>query len=610
MTKETAGLPETTGLPETVKEAVGLPEAASLPETSSLPYADAVPGAVLDADEFGIIVDRNKLIDFTLHLRNNEGFDYLSSLTATDYLGFEGRTAADRFEVVYHLFDTKKGGEGIVLKVRLAENDPQLPSLVLVYPGADLQEREVYDLYGIIFNGHPRLRRIFLWEGFDGHPMRKDWKEAFYEAEHKPFKNRWPDGHYEWAEDRVPWGDNIRLPDGWDPDLFEPAPPLLPIIHEPPDADLPDHIKTDRIVVNMGPQHPSTHGVFRMVVALDGETVVGLEPECGYLHRNHEKIGERNTWLANIPFTDRLDYLASMSNNFGYVLAVEKLMGAKGKPPERAEYLRVIMAELTRVANHFWTIGFLLNDLGAFYTPALYNIEERELILDLLEAASGSRMMCNYMRFGGVARDVDDEWLARTRDIVFNRLDSRTDEMDRYLTESEILMTRCIGVGNMSAEDAVALSASGPLLRGSGVNYDLRRHRPYSIYDRFDFDVVTNDGCDVYARYLVRLGEIRQSIRILKQALDQIPEGPVQNGKPAYVTRVQKGEAYGAVEGPKGELGFYVVSDGTDNPWRYHVRAPSYINLNTLAPTTIGYKVADAIAILGAIDIILGEVDR
>jgi NADH-quinone oxidoreductase subunit D/NADH-quinone oxidoreductase subunit C/D len=347
-----------------------------------------------------------------------------------------------------------------------------------------------------------------------------------------------------------------------------------------------------------------------MVVALDGETVVGLEPECGYLHRNHEKIGERNTWLANIPFTDRLDYLSSMSNNFGYVLAVEKLMGDKGKPPERAEYLRVIMAELTRVANHFWTIGFLLNDLGAFYTPALYNIEERELILDMFEAASGSRMMCNYMRFGGVARDVDDEWLARVRDIVFNRLDAKTDEMDRYLTGSEVLMSRCIGVGHMSAEDAVALSAAGPMLRGSGVNYDLRRHRPYSIYDRFDFDVVTSDGCDVYARYLVRLGEIRQSIRILKQALDQIPEGPIQNGKPAYVTRVQKGEAYGAVEGPKGELGFYVVSDGSDNPWRYHVRAPSYINLNTLAPTTIGYKVADAIAILGAIDIILGEVDR
>ncbi|RME86182.1 MAG: NADH-quinone oxidoreductase subunit D [Caldilineae bacterium] len=580
----------------------------AIAETTGLPYADAVPGAVVDADEYGIVVNRDKLVEFALHLRNNEGFDYLSSLTAVDYLGFEGRTPEDRFEVVYHLFSTKKGGDGIVLKVRLPENDPQLPSLTLVYPGADLQEREVYDFYGIVFNGHRRLRRIFLWDGFNGYPMRKDWKEAYYEEEHKPYKSRWPKGHYQWAEDRVPWGDNIKYPEGWDPDTFVPPEPPLPIIHEPP-ADA-GHIKTDRIVVNMGPQHPSTHGVFRMIVALDGETIVGLEPECGYLHRNHEKIGERNTWLGNIPFTDRLDYLSSMSNNFGYVLAVEKLMGDRGKPPERAEYLRVIMAELTRICNHMWSVGFLLNDLGAFFTPALYTIEERELILDLFEAVAGSRMMCNYMRFGGVARDVDEEWLQRCRDIVFNRLEKKIDELETYLTNNEILLTRCVGVGYLSPEDAIALSACGPMLRASGVPYDVRRARPYSIYDRFDFNVVTDDGCDVYARYKVRIGEMRESVKILKQALDQIPEGPIMNGKPAYVTRVQKGEAYGAVEGPKGELGFYVVSDGSDNPWRYHIRAPSYINLNTLEPMTIGYKVADSVVILGAIDIVLGETDR
>ncbi|NOZ71551.1 MAG: NADH-quinone oxidoreductase subunit D [Chloroflexi bacterium] len=577
-------------------------------DAPTLPYADAVPGAVLAADEFGILVNPEKLVEFALYLRNEEGFDYLSALTGVDYLGFEGRTAEDRFEIVYHLFNTKKGGDGIVLKVRLPENDPEVASLVKVYPGADLQEREVYDLYGIRFKGHPRLRRIILWEGFNGHPMRKDWKESYYEAEHKPFKSRWPEGHFQWAEDRVPWGDNIDYPKGFDPDTFKPTPPPLPVIHEPPKES--GHISTERIIVNMGPQHPSTHGVFRMIVALDGETVVGLEPEVGYLHRNHEKIGERNTWLANIPYTDRLDYLSSMSNNFGYVLAVEKLMGNKGKPPERAEYLRVIMAELTRIANHMWTIGFFLNDLGAFYTPALYAIEERELILDLFEAVSGSRMMCNYMRFGGVVRDVDEDWLKRARSIVFDRLDRKVDEFDTYLTGNEILMARCIGVGYLSAEDAIALSAAGPVLRGSGVPYDVRRARPYSIYDRFDFEVVTDDGCDVYARYKVRLGEIRQSIRILKQALDQLPDGPIMNGKPAYVTRVAKGEAYAAVEGPKGELGFYVVSNGTDNPWRYHVRAPSYINLNSLEPSAVGYKIADAIITLGAIDIVLGETDR
>jgi NADH-quinone oxidoreductase subunit D/NADH-quinone oxidoreductase subunit C/D len=577
---------------------------------NTYPYAEAVPGAVLDSDESGILVNREKLIDFALFLRNEAGFDYLSSLQAVDYLGYAGRSADDRYEVVYHLFDTKKGGDGIVLKVRLPEDNPELPSVILVWPGADLQEREAWDLFGIKFTGHPRLRRILLWEGFQGHPMRKDWKEAYYEAEHKPFKSRWPEGNYRWSEDRAPWGDNVNYPQGWDPNTFVPPAQPMPKIHKAPVAEGDTHMETETIVVNMGPQHPSTHGVFRMIAALDGETVVGLEPEMGYLHRNHEKIGERNTWLMNIPFTDRLDYLSSMSNNFGYVLAVEKMLGAKAVPPERAEYLRVIMAELTRVQNHLWTIGFLLNDLGAFYTPALYTIEERELILDLFEDVSGSRMMCNYMRFGGVRRDVSEGWLKTATELVFNRLPAKVDEFDRYLTESEILLERTIGVGHLSAEDAIATSMSGPMLRGSGVPYDLRKARPYSIYDRFDWNIVTHDGCDVYARYMVRLGEVRESIKILQQALKQIPQGPIMNKKPAYVFKVPKGDAYAAVEAPKGELGFYVVSDGSDNPWRYHVRAPSYININALEHMSIGYKVADLIIILGAIDIVLGETDR
>ena len=572
----------------------------------SLPYADAVPGAVIEGTETDVVVNPDKLIDFALYLRNEKGYDYLSNLAAVDYLGYKGRTSADRFEVVYHLFNTKTGGDGMVMRVRLPEDKPELPSVIMVWPGADLQEREAYDLFGIKFKGHPRLRRIFLWEGFHGYPMRKDWKEAYYEAEHKPYKSRWPAGHYAWEEDRAPWGDNVMYPKGWDPATHVDPPPVMPKIHEPPE----EYVKTDRIIVNMGPQHPSTHGVFRMIVALDGETIVGLEPELGYLHRNHEKIGERNTWLMNIPFTDRLDYLINMVNNLGYVLAVEKMLGDKAKPPERAEYLRVIMSELTRVQSHLWAIGFLLNDLGAFYTPALYTIEERELILDLFEAVSGSRMMVNYMRFGGVKADVDEDWLKVARDLVYNRLPAKVDEFDRFLTENEILKERTIGVGYLSPEDAIATSMSGPMLRGSGVPYDVRKARPYSIYDRFDWDIVTNDGCDVYARYLVRLGEIRQSIRILKQALEQLPDGPIMNKKPAYTFRVPAGEVYSAVETPKGELGFYLVSDGSDNPWRYHVRSSSYINLNALEHMSIGYKVADVITILGSIDIVLGEVDR
>jgi NADH-quinone oxidoreductase subunit D/NADH-quinone oxidoreductase subunit C/D len=346
-----------------------------------------------------------------------------------------------------------------------------------------------------------------------------------------------------------------------------------------------------------------------MVATLEGETIVDLEPVMGYLHRNHEKIGERNTYIMNMPFTDRLDYVTSMSNNFGYALAVEKLMGIT--PPERADYIRVLMAELTRVVSHMWSIGFLLNDLGAFFTPALYAIKEREIILDIFEATAGSRMMCNYFRFGGVARDLPDGVLDTLRDLVFERLPRRVDELDRYLTDNEIVRSRCIGVGVLTPERAVDLSAAGPILRASGIPYDVRRADPYSLYKRFDFNVAVRHNGDVYDRYLIRLDEIRESMRILRQVLDQMPaEGEIQAGKPVYQVRVPAGEAYGRVEGPKGELGFYVVSNGSPNPWRYHVRPPSFINLTSLGEMCKGQKIADAVAVLGSIDIVLGEVDR
>jgi NADH-quinone oxidoreductase subunit D/NADH-quinone oxidoreductase subunit C/D len=297
-----------------------------------------------------------------------------------------------------------------------------------------------------------------------------------------------------------------------------------------------------------------------------------------------------------------------MSNNFAYALAVEKLMGIK--PPERAEYIRVMMAELTRIQSHLWSIGFLLNDLGAFQTPALYAIIERELILDVFEAVSGSRMMCNYFRFGGLARDLPPGTLQTVRDLAFERLPRRIDELDAYLTDNEIVRSRTIGVGVLPAEKAVAFSAGGPVLRASGVPYDVRRAEPYGIYDRFDFEVAVRYGGDVYDRYLVRVDEIRESIKIVQQAVDDIPEGEIQTGKHAFQVRVPAGEAYGRVENPKGELGFYVVSNGKPNPWRYHIRAPSFINLTVLAEMCKGNKIADVVAILGSIDIVLGEVDR
>ena len=427
-----------------------------------------------------------------------------------------------------------------------------------IWPGADFQEREVFDLFGVRFAGHPDLRRIMMWDGFDGHPMRKDYLEPFYEGPTKALDSRIDDGRHFRAEERSPFRGNLKVSrdfDGWNAIGQTDADPKGGALPDLGPGVTVDAIASDEFVISMGPQHPSTHGVFRMNLRVDGETIVALRPVMGYMHRNHEKIGERNTWLMNMPFTDRLDYLTSLGNNFGYALAVEQLLGDDSKPPERAEYIRVIMAELTRVVSHLWSIGFLLNDLGAFFTPALYAIEERELILDLFEWATGSRMMCNYFRFGGVAFDLPDGWLERARALVENRLPGKIDELDRLLSRNEILLDRCVGIGVITADEAVAFATAGPVLRASGVNYDLRRVAPYGIYDRFEFDVITGQNGDVYDRYAVRLGEIRESLRILRQALRATPAGPILPGKESLSDQAPGGRSLFPRREPEGRAG-------------------------------------------------------
>jgi NADH-quinone oxidoreductase subunit D len=360
--------------------------------------------------------------------------------------------------------------------------------------------------------------------------------------------------------------------------------------------------------VSMGPHHPSTHGVFRMNVVLEGEQVVRLKPVFGYLHRNHEKIAENAAYLAAIPYTDRLDYLCSMTNNWGYALAVEKLAGIG--VPERAEYIRVIVGELTRLQNHAALIGFLMQDMGMSGTPLMYAFREREKILDLFESLSGARMMCNYMRFGGVRVDTSAEWLRQTRDLVgeFPRF---LDEFESLLMGNEIIMGRAQGVGVLSPELAVSAGVSGPMLRASGVNYDVRKVDGYGVYDRFSFRVPLGDHGDVYDRYMMRVLEMRESVKILEQALRDIPAGPIMDPKARLRgLRPKAGEAYGRIESPKGELGFYLISDGTGNPYRYRVRSPSLINLTILEDMCLGRSVADVVVILGSVDIVLGEVDR
>ncbi|NCP87933.1 MAG: NADH-quinone oxidoreductase subunit NuoD [Anaerolineae bacterium CG_4_9_14_3_um_filter_57_17] len=560
--------------------------------------ADTRPGYA------GWIVPAEALTQFASFVRDELGYDLLSSLTAVDYL------EQNQFEVVYHAYKTA-GGPGLVFKVQIPRQDPaKVASVTPIWPGAEYQEREAYDLYGIIFENHPDLRRILMWEGFEGYPMRKDWKEAFYEEEAKPLKSRWPEGRHTLAETRVPFGDNVSFKPGFDPEKWTPTDPeeLLYATLRKYTSETKDGITTDHVLVNMGPQHPSTHGVFRAVAMLDGEIVVSLKPVMGYLHRNHEKIGERNTFLQNMPYTDRLDYFNSMYNNWGYSLAVEKLLGVA--VPERAEYLRVIMGELSRIQNHLILFGMLWNDLGAYFTPALYAFEERELILDIFEAVSGTRMMCNYHRFGGVSRDVDAASLEKIKGLVFERLPRRVEEMNRLLSENEIFVSRMKGIGYLSPEDSIAYSVTGPNLRAAGIPYDIRRADPYGIYDRFEFDIPVRHNSDLLDRYLIRMDEIQQSLRILRQALQQLPEGPVLTGKPQYQVKVPAGEAYGRVEAPKGELGYYVVSNGKGNPYRYHIRTPSFINITSLEKMCVGGKIADFVTILGMVDIVLGELDR
>ncbi|MEN9677448.1 MAG: hypothetical protein RIS76_3344 [Verrucomicrobiota bacterium] len=360
--------------------------------------------------------------------------------------------------------------------------------------------------------------------------------------------------------------------------------------------------------ISLGPQHPSTHGVFRMDVVLDGETVVKLKPVFGYLHRNHEKIAENTSYLGSMPYTDRLDYFCSLTNNWAYALTIERLAGLQ--VPERAEYLRIITAELTRIQNHAAVCGFLLQDMGALGTPLMYAFREREKILDLFESLTGARMMCNYMRFGGCRCDTPAGWLEQAARVVA-AFPAFLDEFEALMTSNEILLGRTQGIGVLSRDLAINAGISGPMARASGVEYDVRKVDRYGLYDRFEFRVPVGDHGDVFDRYMIRVLEMRESLKILDAALRQIPAGPVMDPKSKLRGfRPKAGEAYGRIESPKGELGFYVISDGGPNPFRYRIRPPSFINLTLLEDLCLGHSVADTVVILGSVDIVLGEVDR
>jgi NADH-quinone oxidoreductase subunit D len=369
-------------------------------------------------------------------------------------------------------------------------------------------------------------------------------------------------------------------------------------------------LPTQEMLINMGPQHPSTHGVLRVILRTDGEVVVNARPDVGYLHRGLEKIGERITYAQFMPFTDRLDYLAAMNCNCAWAWAVERLAGIE--VPERAEYIRVIVSELNRISSHLIAFGSFTADMGAF-TPFLYSIREREVVNDLFEMVCGNRLTYNYARIGGVSADLPPGFLEKTKEFL-DYFEPKIDEYNNLISYNKIFVHRLANVAAISAKDAVAYGLTGPNLRGSGVKFDLRKDEPYSVYPKLEFDVCVGTGergvlGDCFDRYMVRMNEMRQSVRILRQAVAQIPEGPVM----AKVPRLFKPaacEVYFRSECPRGETGFYVISDGTPNPSRLKIRTGSFVTMNIFEKVTRGLMIADIVAVIGSFDIILPEIDR
>ena len=532
-------------------------------------------------------------------------FDHLADITSQDRSAYPGYDSEPRFVCVYHLVSTQSGLR-LGLKVSVPGGEtPLVPTLTGLWPGANWFEREIYDLMGIRFQGHPDLRRILMPLDWPNHPLRKDVPRG---GETVPFSMTWEDAEF------ASFGQQI---------LEAKSVPQVP----PKQADSNRHM-----ILNMGPQHPATHGVLRLILELDGERVIAVYPDLGYLHSGFEKQGETIRYKDFVPYTDRIDYVASMSNNLAYALAVEKLMGVE--IPPRAQVIRVIMAELQRLASHLLWLGtHVMDAAGVSHALLMYAFREREQILDIFELVSGARLTLSYIRPGGIWKDVPPSFVDRVQDVL-EYFPRRIDEYEKLITDNPIWKARTQGIGKLTTEQALSLCVTGPLLRASGLAFDYRKARPYSGYENYDFEVPTATEGDTFARYLVRLEEMRQSLRIIQQGLENLPDGPVwtQDRKMALPPRQEldtsmeavihhfklmtegfippKGEVYECVENPRGELGYYLVSDGSAIPYRLHARTPSFVNLQATHTMAKGGMIADLIVVIGSIDIILGDVDR
>ena len=561
-----------------------------------------------------IEVQREGLIPVATFLKENPAmdFDHITDICSVDYPEDD-----ERFEVVYFLHSLPNR-QRVVIKTRLLEDDPTVESVSSIWRGANFLEREVYDLMGIRFQNHPDLRRILLPEDYDeGHPLRKD-----FPTEGKGWRCQFdffPD------QDEQPRSEIDRDAAEHERSVFAPT-----------HGENGQHIESnglqrkEEFLLNMGPQHPATHGVLRVVLALEGERIAKATVDAGYLHRGVEKLAEGLTYGQIIPHTDRLDYICAMTNNYAYVRSVETLLTLA--VPERAEYIRTIVAEMQRIIGHLFWLGTQALDIGAM-TVFFWTFREREELLDMFEVLCGARLTLNYFRVGGVDSDFGPDLVARLSRFL-DGFPGHIDEYDTLLAKNRIWLSRTKDVAVISAEDAINFGLTGPVIRGSGVAYDVRKFSPYGVYGDVEWDVPVGTRGDTYDRYWVRMEEMRQSVRMIRQCLDRFPEGPIMADAPDIVPPPKKhvmrdmqshihhfilftegfhppaGAVYCPTESPKGELGFYIVSDGSARPYRMKIRSPSFVHLGALDHMSRGYLVSDLVTVFGTYDVVMGECDR
>ena len=558
-------------------------------------------------------VSRDKIAETLKFLKTEVSNPYrmLYDLTAIDDQARSHRNGqpVGDFTVLYHLLSFERN-EDIRIKVALKKDDLSIPCVSNIWPNADWYEREVYDMFGINFEGHPNLRRILMPPTWKGYPLRKE--HPARATEMGPFQL--PDEKQDLEQEALQF-----KPEEWG---------LTRKSEE-----------TDFMFLNLGPQHPGTHGVLRVILQLDGEDIVDAVPDIGYHHRGAEKMGERQSWHTFIPYTDRVDYLGGVMNNTirirnksmpGYVLAVEKLAGIE--VPDRAKVIRIMMCEFFRINSHLVWYGTFAQDLGQL-SPVFYMFNDREKVLEIVEAICGDRMHPNWFRIGGVAQDLPNGWERLVQDFL-NYFPKRLNEYDKMVMKNSILRGRTRGIGSYTLEEAIDWGVTGPGLRACGLEWDFRKKRPYSGYDQFEFEIPTGQNGDCYDRAVVRVAEMRQSLRIIEQCLKNMPEGSYKSDHhlttpplkektmhdiETLITHflsvswgpvIPAGEAFVGIEATKGNNGYYLVSDGSTSPYRVRIRAPSFAHLQMIPLISRGHTIADLLAILGTIDYVLADVDR